>query len=115
MGEAEGESGEADASGAVRRASPQRGECAGRASHLEAVLVAAENARLAASVPRAPAAHDARLDEDARAAVGVGPFLAGDGGEGDGVLVVVRQVEVAREPALDATAGGGGGTAQLRA
>eukprot|EP00962_Isochrysis_galbana_P046166 scaffold18463_cov66-Isochrysis_galbana.AAC.1 len=89
-------------SGARGRATPLKE--GGTDAHFEAVLIPAEDARLTPTVARAAAPHDTRLDEDARAAVRVRPLLARDGGEGDGVLVVVRQVEVAREPALDAAA-----------
>mmetsp|Transcript_16554 Transcript_16554/g.32656 ORF Transcript_16554/g.32656 Transcript_16554/m.32656 type:complete len:381 (+) Transcript_16554:1173-2315(+) len=69
---------------------------------LKALLVAADQPRLLPAVPRRAAAHHRGLHEDARAAVGVGSVLGVDGGEGDGVLVVLAEVEVAREPRLDA-------------
>mmetsp|Transcript_57787 Transcript_57787/g.135683 ORF Transcript_57787/g.135683 Transcript_57787/m.135683 type:complete len:301 (+) Transcript_57787:764-1666(+) len=69
---------------------------------LEALLVAADQTRLLAPVARGAAAHHRRLDENARAAVGIGAVLGVDGGEGDGVLVVLPEMEVAREPRLDA-------------
>ena len=61
---------------------------------LEAILVAADKARLAAAVARRARGHHRRLAKDARAAV---VALR----EGHRVLIVVREVEVAREPALD--------------
>ena len=67
-------------------------------AHLEAVLVAADQARLAAAVARRARGHHRRLREDARAAV---VALR----EGHRVLVVVREVEVAREPPLDRRVG----------
>ena len=63
-------------------------------AHLEAVLVAADEARVAAAVAAAAGGHDSCLRKDAAAAVV-------SAGEGDRVLVVVGEVEVAGEPALD--------------
>jgi hypothetical protein len=48
---------------------------------LKAVLVATDETRLLASVPRGASAHDGRLGEDAGSAVGVWPVLGIDGGE----------------------------------
>jgi hypothetical protein len=44
-----------------------------------------------------------RLHEHTRAAIGVWAILGVNGWEGDGVLVVLPEVEVAREPGLDAS------------
>mmetsp|Transcript_13471 Transcript_13471/g.52928 ORF Transcript_13471/g.52928 Transcript_13471/m.52928 type:complete len:586 (+) Transcript_13471:1619-3376(+) len=63
-------------------------------AHLEALGVSADEARLAATVAGGAGGHHAGLGEDAGAAVVTA-------GEGDGVLVVVREVEVRGEPALD--------------
>ena len=62
---------------------------------LEAVFVAAQQARLAAAITRRARGHHGGLAEDARTTVVAAR-------EGHRILVVVRQVEVAREPALDA-------------
>mmetsp|Transcript_22489 Transcript_22489/g.66002 ORF Transcript_22489/g.66002 Transcript_22489/m.66002 type:complete len:270 (-) Transcript_22489:365-1174(-) len=61
---------------------------------LEAVLCSLDDARVALAVARRARGHAADLRKDARAAVAAA-------GESDRVLVVVRQVEVAREPRLD--------------
>mmetsp|Transcript_21564 Transcript_21564/g.46422 ORF Transcript_21564/g.46422 Transcript_21564/m.46422 type:complete len:225 (-) Transcript_21564:568-1242(-) len=61
---------------------------------LEAVLVATDEARVAAAVTRRARGHDAGLCKDARAAIVATR-------ECDRVLIVVREVEVAGEPALD--------------
>eukprot|EP00976_Prorocentrum_cordatum_P033446 681058-Prorocentrum_minimum.AAC.3 len=63
-------------------------------SHLKAVLVAADEAGVATAVAGGAGGHHARLRKHARAA-------AVAAGEGDRVLVVVGQVEVPAEPALD--------------
>mmetsp|Transcript_104045 Transcript_104045/g.279485 ORF Transcript_104045/g.279485 Transcript_104045/m.279485 type:complete len:543 (+) Transcript_104045:119-1747(+) len=62
---------------------------------LEALGVAAQQPGVSAAVARGAGGHAACLREDARAAVVAAR-------EGDGVLVVVREVEVAGEPPLDA-------------
>mmetsp|Transcript_83067 Transcript_83067/g.267693 ORF Transcript_83067/g.267693 Transcript_83067/m.267693 type:complete len:354 (+) Transcript_83067:77-1138(+) len=62
---------------------------------LEALGVAAQQPGVPAAVARGAGRHAACLREDARAAVVAAR-------EGDGVLVVVREVEVAGEPRLDA-------------
>mmetsp|Transcript_12356 Transcript_12356/g.35843 ORF Transcript_12356/g.35843 Transcript_12356/m.35843 type:complete len:676 (-) Transcript_12356:268-2295(-) len=70
---------------------------------LEAVLAAPQQPALLAAIAGRATPHHRRLHEHATSAVRVRPFfLLGDGGEGDGILVVLPQVEVAREPALDA-------------
>ena len=61
---------------------------------LEAVLVAPDEARVSPPVSGRASRHAARLGEDARPAVVAAR-------ERDRVLVVVRQMEVAVEPALD--------------
>ena len=50
-----------------------------------------------------PGTHDGGLNKDAGTTVGVGTLLGIDGGEGDGILVVLSEVEVSGEPTLDAT------------
>mmetsp|Transcript_25197 Transcript_25197/g.74957 ORF Transcript_25197/g.74957 Transcript_25197/m.74957 type:complete len:535 (+) Transcript_25197:92-1696(+) len=69
---------------------------------LEPRLVAAQQARLAPSVARAAAAHHSGLHKDARSAVRVRALFPRHRREGDRVLVVVREMEVSREPPLDA-------------
>mmetsp|Transcript_24257 Transcript_24257/g.55801 ORF Transcript_24257/g.55801 Transcript_24257/m.55801 type:complete len:245 (-) Transcript_24257:525-1259(-) len=71
-------------------------------ANLEAVLVAPQQPALPPFVARCAAAHDTGLCEDTRSTVGVGPLLARDCRESDGVLVILAEVEVAREPGLDA-------------
>mmetsp|Transcript_1887 Transcript_1887/g.5706 ORF Transcript_1887/g.5706 Transcript_1887/m.5706 type:complete len:426 (-) Transcript_1887:744-2021(-) len=61
---------------------------------LEAVLCSLDDARVALAVARRAGGHAADLRKDARAAVVAA-------GESDRILVVVREVEVAREPRLD--------------
>ena len=50
-------------------------------ANLEAVLIATDETRLLASVPRGAGAHDGRLGENAGSAVGVWPVLGIYGGE----------------------------------
>ena len=76
-------------------------------AHLEAARVAAHEARLAAAVAGGARRHHARLRENRRPSVVPAR-------EGDGVLVVVRQVEVRGEPALDLRVGAHGVDEQLR-
>mmetsp|Transcript_3508 Transcript_3508/g.6415 ORF Transcript_3508/g.6415 Transcript_3508/m.6415 type:complete len:313 (+) Transcript_3508:763-1701(+) len=70
-------------------------------AYLKPVLVAANEPGLLTAVAGGASAHDRGLHKDAGSAVGVGPVLGVNGGEGDGVLVVLAQVEVSREPRFD--------------
>ena len=72
-------------------------------ANFETVLVTTEQTRLLAAVARRLAPHDRGLGKDTGSTVGVGSVFGVNGGEGNGVLVILSQVEVTREPGLDAT------------
>mmetsp|Transcript_137876 Transcript_137876/g.239666 ORF Transcript_137876/g.239666 Transcript_137876/m.239666 type:complete len:235 (-) Transcript_137876:466-1170(-) len=70
--------------------------------NLKSILISANEAGLLSAVTRSSCAHDAGLDKHTRSTVRVRSILRVDGGERDGILVILSQVEMAREPSLDA-------------
>mmetsp|Transcript_9952 Transcript_9952/g.14081 ORF Transcript_9952/g.14081 Transcript_9952/m.14081 type:complete len:110 (+) Transcript_9952:912-1241(+) len=71
-------------------------------AYLEAIFVSSDETRLLPSISGGSSSHDGCLNEDAGSSVGVRPFLDGYGGEGDGILIILSQMEVSGEPGLDA-------------
>jgi hypothetical protein len=69
----------------------------------EASFVTANKTRLLAGITRSASAHDRGLGKYTTSTVGVGTVLRVYGREGDGILVILSQVEVTRKPCLDAT------------
>ena len=69
----------------------------------KSILVSTQQTRLLSAITRGTRAHDGRLGKDARSTVGVGTILGVNGRESNGILVILSQVEMSREPSLDAT------------
>mmetsp|Transcript_28266 Transcript_28266/g.50084 ORF Transcript_28266/g.50084 Transcript_28266/m.50084 type:complete len:268 (-) Transcript_28266:230-1033(-) len=69
----------------------------------ESVLVSSNKSRLLTGVTRSSLSHHRCLRKHAGSTVWVWAILRVDGGEGDAVLVILSQVEMTREPGLDAT------------
>mmetsp|Transcript_52249 Transcript_52249/g.52642 ORF Transcript_52249/g.52642 Transcript_52249/m.52642 type:complete len:107 (-) Transcript_52249:532-852(-) len=69
---------------------------------LEPILVPPYQTGLLPPIAGGSPAHDAGLHKDAATAVGVGSVLGIDRGEGDAILIILPQMEMSREPRLDA-------------
>mmetsp|Transcript_6268 Transcript_6268/g.9229 ORF Transcript_6268/g.9229 Transcript_6268/m.9229 type:complete len:307 (-) Transcript_6268:225-1145(-) len=72
-------------------------------ANFESVLVSSNETGLLTTVTGRSRSHNGGLDKDATSTVGVGTDFGVKRGEGNGVLIILTQVKVTREPCLDAT------------
>jgi hypothetical protein len=68
---------------------------------LKAPVVPSNDPRLLPPISRRPVSHHGGLGEDAGTTVGVRPHGGVDGGKRNGVLIVLPEMEMSREPRLD--------------
>lgn len=69
-------------------------------ANLEPILVSSQKARLLPTVSRRTASHHRCLGKHTRAAVGIWAFAGINGGKGDGILIILTQMEMSAEPTL---------------
>ena len=71
-------------------------------TNFKAVLVAPQESGLLSTIAGGPTPHDARLDKDATATVGIGTFRRINCGKSNTILIVLSEMKVSTEPSLDA-------------
>ena len=69
---------------------------------IEPILVAPQKPRLLPTISRRTASHHRCLSKHTRATVGIRTLTWVDGGEGNGILIILAQVKMSTEPTLDA-------------